>query len=103
MNTNKISIIITIFALILIISIPTTYKIFKIHDNSLYSVINKKIVEAAKECYYNNECTENKIYLKDLYDLRKLEKVSDPITKEYYNEESYVLKSDNDFKFIVVN
>lgn len=103
MNTNKITIITTIIALILIIGIPTIYKVVTSHDNHLQSVVNKKVIEKAEECYYSDKCENEKIYLKDLYALNMLEQVSNPITKEYYNESSYVLVKDNKFTFVVVD
>ena len=100
MNTNKITIIGSIIAILLIISIPTIYKVIKNHNDNLYEVVEEKILNAAKKCYYDEVCVEDKILLKDLYELDYLEKVSNPITKEYYNENSYVLRKDIKFTFI---
>lgn len=102
MNTNKITIIGSIIAILLIILIPTVYKVIKIHHNNLYQVVEEKVINSAKKCFYEEKCLNEKIYLKELYELSYLEKVSNPITKEYYNEESYVEKNNNVFKFIVV-
>lgn len=102
MNTNRIVTISTAIALILIISIPTIYKVNKNHNNNLYKAVNKQIIESAEKCYYDEICLDEKIYLKTLYELNRLEKVSDPLTKEYYNDESYVQKSNKGFEFIIV-
>lgn len=102
MTTNKITIIGSIIAIILIISIPTIYKVVKNHNNNLISVVEDKIIEAAKQCYFEEKCNDNKIYLKDLYSLEYLEKVSNPITKEYYNDNSYVLRENDKFTFKVI-
>ena len=99
MNTNKTIVIGTIIVIIVIIGIPTTYKVIKNHQNNLIKSTESKIVEAAKKCYFEENCSEQKIYLKDLYSLEYLEKISNPITKEYYNENSYVERKDNNFKF----
>lgn len=101
MNTNKITVIGTIIVIILLISIPTIYKVVKNYQNNLYVVVEQKIINSAKKCYYEEKCKENKITLKELYELKYLDKVSNPITKEYYNEESYVKIDDNKFEFIV--
>ncbi len=90
MNTNKITIIGSIIVIVLILIIPTTYKVIKNHQNRLYEVVEKKIVEAAKKCYYEEKCVSEQITLKELYDLDYLEQISNPITKEYYNESSYI-------------
>ena len=102
MNTNKIVVISSIIIIILIIGIPTTYKVIKNHNQNLYKVVEDKIVEKAKECYYDQKCLEDKITLKELYDNKYLDKVSDPISKEYYNENSYVEIKNNKYKFVVV-
>lgn len=102
MNTNKITVIGSIIIILVIISIPTVYKVVKTHQENLYQVVEEKIIEGAKKCFYEEKCSEEKITLKMLYDLNYLEKISDPITKEYYNEESYVERKNTKFSFKVV-
>ena len=102
MKTNKIIVISSIIIIILIIAIPTTYKVIKNHNKNLYKVVEDKIVEKAKACYYDQKCLNEKITLKELYDNKYLDKVSDPISKEYYNENSYVERKNNKYKFVVV-
>ena len=99
MNRNKVIINITIVAIILIILIPTVYNIIKKHNDRLIMVTEKRIEEAAKDCYLKDICKDNKITLKVLYDNKYLEKESNPITKEYYNEESYVLVKNDTYTF----
>lgn len=99
MNRNKVIINITIVAIILIILIPTVYNIIKKHNDRLIKVTEKRIEEAAKDCYLKDICKDTKITLKVLYDNKYLEKESNPITKEYYNEESYVLVKNNTYIF----
>lgn len=103
MNRNKTIIYITVVALVLIILIPTIYTIVKKHNDRLINVTYKRIEEAAKDCYLKGVCLDEKITLKQLYENKYLEKESDPITKEYYNEESYVERKDKKFKFIEVD
>lgn len=102
MNTNKSTIVFTCISIILIISIPTIYKVVKKHNNNLYKVTENKIIEAAKRCFYEEKCLDEKIYLRDLYNLKFLEQVNNPITKEYYNENSYVERNNSKFTFIIV-
>ncbi len=102
MKTNKIIVISSIIIIILIIGIPTTYKVIKNHNQNLSKVVEDKIIEKAKECYYDKKCLNEKITLKELYDNKYLAKISDPISKEYYNENSYVERKNNKYKFIVV-
>lgn len=102
MNTNKITIIGSIIAIILIISIPTIYKIVKNHNNHLYEVVEKNVISSAKKCYYEGKCKDEKTTLQELYDLKYLEPISNPVTKEYYNASSYITRNNNIFKFVVV-
>ena len=103
MNTNKVTIIGTIVIIFLIIFLPTTYKVIKTHHDNLYRVVEEKIIENAKKCYYEDKCLEDKITLDTLYQNGYLDACVDPVTKEYYNKESYVLVKDNDFTFVRVN
>lgn len=102
MNINKINVIGSIIVILLIITIPTIYKVVKNHQSNLYQVVEQKIINKAKVCYYEEKCNDDKIYLKDLYELGYLDKINNPVSKEYYNEESYVERKDKNFKFIVV-
>lgn len=102
MNRNKTIIYITVVALVLIILIPTIYTIVKKHNDRLINVTYKRIEEATRECYLDGKCMDEKTTLKKLYENDYLKKESDPITKEYYNEESYVERKDKKFKFIEV-
>lgn len=102
MNQNKIIINATIVGIILIILIPTVYTIVKKHNDRLISVTYKRIEEAARDCYLDGICKNNKITLQELYDNKYLEKESNPINKEYYNEGSYVEKKDKEYNFVEV-
>ena len=103
MNRNKVIVYLTIISILLIISIPTVYNIVKKHNDRLIMVTEKRIEEAAKDCYLKDICKDNKITLKVLYDNNYLEKESNPITKEYYNENSYVLVKNNTYTFKEIN
>ena len=102
MSRKKVIVFLTVIGLIIIILIPTTYLIVKNHNNKLRDVTYKRITEAAKKCHLKEECKEDKITLKELYDKKYLEKERNPITKEYYNEESYVKVDGKEYKFVEV-
>ncbi len=101
MERNKIIIYATALILVLLIAIPSTYKVVKKHNDRLLKNTIQKIEETAKDCYYNNSCVEERITLTELYEKTGLTTMSNPITKKIYNEESYVSVQDN-FKFIEV-
>lgn len=100
MNINKILINFTIVAILLIVGIPTVYKVIKTHQTNLLIVSEKRIVEAAIKCINKGDCEKEKVTLKELYAKRYLSKEADPLTKEYYNELSYVKLNNNDYVFI---
>ena len=102
MNRNKIIINTTIISIVIIVLIPTLYTIIKRHNDRLIEVSTKRITEAAKKCYEDEKCKNEKITLKELYDNKYLKKESNPITKEYYNEESFVTKKDNNYKLKIL-
>ena len=101
MNRNKTIVYVTILILMAIISIPSTYKVIKKRNDRMLTNTTKKIIEAAKDCYYNESCVEDKITLKEIYEKTSLNTMSNPITKKIYNEDSYVDVESN-FEFIEV-
>jgi hypothetical protein len=99
MNKNKVILYVTIIIIVILIAVPTTLKVIDKHKERLASVVINEIVWAAKDCYYNDSCVNDKITLKELYEKTDLQEEINPITKKKYSEESYVLASE-DFKFI---
>lgn len=99
MSKNRMIIYVSILLFILMIAVPTLYKTNKRHNGRLIGVATKKIVEAAKDCYYNESCVEDKITLNELYEKTDLKELTNPITKKIYHPESYIVVSEN-FKFI---
>ena len=88
--SNKKVIGLTIAILAVMIIIPTIYKIHEEHNRCLLLVVEKEFSYYAKQCYYEDECS-NIVTLGELYDRGYLEeKLTDPVTKKYYSEESYI-------------
>ncbi len=102
MNTNKIIITSSIIIIMMLITIPTVYKVIKDHNSHLYKSTYDKIINSAKNCYYEQICKEDKITLKILYENKYLETVSNPVTKEIYDENSYVKREGNEFIFVPI-
>lgn len=86
---NNICFILIIVILLLII-IPATKYIMDNHYNSMYLVIEKKVVQAAKDCYNDKKCDNKTITLKELIDKDYIVKMYDPISKELINLDSNV-------------
>ena len=99
---NKKIIIATLSLIIISITSVTIYKVISIHNENLIKVEEKYIIETAKKCLNEKKCSGNKITLQTLYDQKYLNKASNPVTKEYYNPESYILVEDNEYIFIVL-
>ena len=100
MNTNKIVIFITIFAIIIIIAVPTFYKVVKENHRRLYLVTNKLVTESAERCYYESKCLSKKVTLQELYEKGYLkQEIIDPVTKVVYLNESYVEINEKDSTF----
>lgn len=94
--------IVAIIVAILIILIPTTLKIIKTNRDRLHLVTNKRIIEAYQSCVKRYVCDDEKTTLNYLMENGFLQKEINPVTKEYYNLDSYVIKDNNEYKFIVV-
>lgn len=103
MNTNKIIVYITLIFVLLVIGIPTFYKVTNLHQDNLIKVTDKKIIEAAKKCYYEGKCLDTRITLESLYTNNYLtDDVIDPISKVVYSKNSYVLNEKDEFTFFPI-
>lgn len=70
--------------------VPTIYKVYKKHNDNLLLVVENEFMYQAKNCYYNDLCS-NIVTLKDLYDNHYLkEKLTNPINKKYYDDKSSI-------------
>ncbi len=87
---SKKVVFITIIIILGMIVFPTIYKIYLNNNENLIKVVEKEFEYYAKKCFNEDKC-ENIVYLKDLYDNDYLEeKLTDPLSKRYYSDESYI-------------
>ncbi len=98
MEKRKFSIWYIIIAVVIIIIIVAGIKNLNNHHDKEYLVVNKKILETAKECYLKGDC-EGDILLKDLYNKQYLSVQINPITKENIDENICITFKDNETKF----
>lgn len=103
MNINSFSIYTTIIILVVLLTVPTIHKVNQNHESALYEVTNKKIIEAAITCKNKELCKNEKITLSELYKNKLLTDMVDPITKQVYSSESYVIKQNSEYVFVVEN
>lgn len=89
--------IIIIFGLIIGV---TSFKVVNKHNDKLLLVEEKYIIENAKKCKMKKKCNNDNITLKELYDLKYLEKQVNPVSKEYYSLDAYVTLRNNEYVFI---
>ena len=101
MSKNFYLTLISLSILLAIIVIPSIIKVNNRHNEKLIRVVESKIKQKALDCFYEEDCSEE-ITLKELYDKKYLEKMANPISKEYYNNKSYVLIQENIVEFIEV-
>ncbi len=95
-------IILTILISFGIVIIPSSITLISEHNERLMEASEKKIIESAIKCKKEEKCMNENIFLKDLYELKYLENEFNPVTKEIYSEESYVILKDEKTDFIIV-
>ncbi len=101
---SKVMVALTFIICIGLIAGTTSYKVIKKHNDNLLLVSKKYIIEKTKQCYNDKVCSGNSVSLKNLYEHSYLDRQANPVTKEYYNEASYIVKlEDNTYNFIIVN
>ena len=99
--SNKKVIILTIFIILGMLIFPTIYKIYMENINNKIKVVKEEFLYQAKNCYNKGDCEEDIIYLKDLYDKNYLkDKLSEPISKKYYDDKSYINMKTKEIKLI---
>ncbi len=96
---NRNCILFTIFFSILLIVGLTIYKVYDTHIKRNFLVVEKRIIEGAKECVWDEICDTNKITLGELIILGYAKEEVNPQTKMYYNHNSYVLIHENTYTF----
>ena len=99
---NKIFITFTIIFISALIIGVTTYKVLDEHNSKLTEVEEKYIIETAKKCLNKKKCNGTKVTLQTLYDLNYLDFQANPVTKEYYNPDSYVKLEDAIYTFVIL-
>ena len=84
MNIKKFNILL-VGIILLVLIIPSSYAVYTTHNDRLYEVLDKKMIEQAKSCYNKKECITKIITLQELYNKGYLEEQIDPLSKEILN------------------
>ena len=74
-------------------------KVIKKHNDKLILVKEKYIIEMAEKCINEYKCKSDKVTLKELEEFDYIKKEVNPVTKEYYNEKSFVTYENNEYVF----
>lgn len=77
----------TFFIALSIIIIGSIVKVYTTHRDNLYSVVEKKITETARDCFIDKICEGDETTLGFLMRNGYLAKQINPITKEDINED----------------
>ena len=96
MSKNKFIIFVTIVAITLMLGIPTYSKVHNNHKTRVYMTLKEKLKTKAIQCWSENKCESDTIYLKDLYSNNYLDKLIDPMTNKEVNENSYIQKDNKE-------
>lgn len=83
-NTNKIFIIVTIFIVIMLVATPAFVNVYNKHRILLYNSVIDNCKYQALKCYREDNCG-TVITLQELYDLKYMETLVNPLTKEIYD------------------
>ncbi len=100
MNLNYKINIALIFIAFLLFLVPSVFYLLKQHYDSMYLVVEKKVIEAAQTCKAKEDCISSTVTLEELIDKGYIDKVYDPISKELINTKSYIDLSKDEFKVV---
>jgi hypothetical protein len=100
MNLNSKINIALIFIAFLLFLVPSVFFLLKQHYDSMYLVVEKKVIEAAQNCHAEDKCLSSTITLEELINKGYIDKVYDPISKELINTKSYINLDNNEFKVV---
>lgn len=98
---NKIIIWTSLLFIVCLVVTTTSIKVINNHNDKLLLVDKKYAIENAKKCINEKKCSKGNITLKELEEKGYIEKMVNHVTKEYYNEESYVIINDLKEEFVI--
>ena len=100
MNKNKIIAILTVIAAILIVALPTLFKIYWGYEERTFLVASNKVLESASDCYRASDC-HGEVTIKELRSKGYLvEPVINPRTKTYFDESIVLVAKDYEVTFL---
>lgn len=96
---EKVVVSVTVLGIIAALILGTIYKVYEIHMNRSYLVVEKRIVEGALSCVYDGKCEDSDITLGALISKGYASDEINPKTKLYYERDSVIKKVNDTFVF----
>lgn len=101
---NKILISVLLLAIIGVVVTATANKVYATHIDKEYEVLEKEILEGAKECFLDKKCTGTTTSIADLKSLGYISgDLVDPVTKEEVKPDKIITKSKDTFTISLRN
>lgn len=97
---NKLILLLTVIGALLIIALPTIFKIYQGYESRSYEVAARIILESASDCYRDGVCTKEQMTIGDLKKTGYLkEDVINPRTKTYFDESLILVERNFEVSF----
>lgn len=96
--SNRIWVLGTLILLVLLVAIPSIIKVYNKHRVKLYNSVIDNAKYQALKCYHEDNCGDV-ITLKELYDLKYMDSLVNPLTKEIYDENTTFTIKNNKVSF----
>ncbi len=96
---QKVVVGVSALGILLLLVGGTGYKVYQIHQERNYMVIEKRIVEGALSCVYDGKCNDQDMTLDMLISKGYASDEIDPKTKLYYKRDSLIKKVNDTFVF----
>lgn len=101
MSKNKIIAFVTVIAAILIVVLPTIFKIYQGYEERTFQVAAKKILESASDCYKDGVCINQIMTIDELKKTGYLkEDVINPRTRTYFEGSLKMIEKDFEVTFM---
>lgn len=87
MNEKKMVLFLTMIATIAIVVFPTIFQIYQRHEERLYEVALKELLERAEACYRDQVCKKHEMTIRELNQTNySVANIVNPKTKTYFDE-----------------
>lgn len=96
---ERVVVLLTVFGIVASLVLGTVYKVYNIHLNRSYLVVEKRIIEGAEACVFDNKCNDEDMTLGVLISKGYASDEINPKTSLYYDRDSLIKKVNGTFVF----